>query len=147
MSFQAICTTSFLRRPGKNVVLTVRRKRQFSKTSIDGNSRLAGILQQVKDGQLHPSEAESMIRNVISDDQSSSSRQTLSPDDVLRSFANLDHTRSARAGFPEAVFGAGKTPNQISRILDDMARNFNDRAAPSEQGRILNSDRAILATR
>jgi NCAIR mutase (PurE)-related protein len=111
----------------------------------DGTARLTIILQQVKDGQLHPSEAEIMIRDAASDEKSPS-HQTSSPEEVLRSFANLDHTRSSRAGFPEAVFGTGKTPDQISRILDDMARNFNDQAL-SEQGRILNSERAILATR
>ncbi len=33
-------------------------------------------------------------------------------------FAKLDHHRALRRGFPEAVFGAGKTPDQIAAIVD-----------------------------
>lgn len=122
-----------------------RRCLRLSQYSVDHASTLTNILQQVKDGQLHPVEAATMIRNTANDGPASS-RQTSSEDDVLKSFANLDHNRSSRTGFPEAVFGAGKTPNQISRILDDMARNFNERATV-EHGNFVNSQRAILATR
>lgn len=31
-------------------------------------------------------------------------------------FARVDHARSARQGFPEVVFGQGKTPSQVARI-------------------------------
>ncbi|KAL3817158.1 hypothetical protein ACHAXA_006158 [Cyclostephanos tholiformis] len=43
--------------------------------------------------------------------------------DVLSSFANIDHRRVLRTGFPEAIFGEGKTPSQIHAILDSMAAN------------------------
>lgn len=33
-------------------------------------------------------------------------------------FAKVDHHRALRRGFPEAVFGAGKTPEQIQAIVD-----------------------------
>jgi NCAIR mutase (PurE)-related protein len=36
-------------------------------------------------------------------------------------FAKLDHHRTLRRGFPEAVFGAGKTPAQIEKIARHMA--------------------------
>ena len=49
-----------------------------------------------------------------------------SPDDILSSFANLDHRRASRTGFPEAVFGQSKTPTQIHQILDSMANNVNN---------------------
>jgi hypothetical protein len=136
-----------------------RRRTLCSGASCDhATSRLTRILQQVKDGHLHPSEAEGMIRNIsiaaYDDDDDSGGGEssvahqatTSQEDDILTSFANLDHTRSSRTGFPEVVFGAGKTPDQVSRILDDMARNFNERSL-SEQGTIPNSQRAILATR
>jgi len=34
-------------------------------------------------------------------------------------------TLASRTGFPEAVFGQGKTPSQIHSILDSMAENVN----------------------
>jgi len=37
--------------------------------------------------------------------------------------ASLDHGREARCGFPEVVFGQGKTPAQVQRIVAD----FRDR--------------------
>jgi NCAIR mutase (PurE)-related protein len=53
---------------------------------------------------------------------------TLSPDDAVArlatlpyedlGFAKLDHHRTLRRGFPEAVFGGGKTPEQIVAIVE-----------------------------
>jgi NCAIR mutase (PurE)-related protein len=37
-------------------------------------------------------------------------------------FATLDLHRALRRGFPEAVYGAGKTPRQIAAIVDRMRR-------------------------
>jgi NCAIR mutase (PurE)-related protein len=55
----------------------------------------------------------------------------LSPDDAARrlatlpyedlGFAKVDHHRALRRGFPEAVFGAGKTPEQIVAIVGRIA--------------------------
>ncbi len=36
-------------------------------------------------------------------------------------FAKVDHHRELRRGFPEAVFGAGKTPEQVAAIVDAIA--------------------------
>jgi NCAIR mutase (PurE)-related protein len=57
---------------------------------------------------------------------------TLSPDDAAKrlatlpyedlGFAKVDHHRALRRGFPEAVFGAGKTPHQIVAIVERIAR-------------------------
>ncbi|HEY6548620.1 MAG TPA: nickel pincer cofactor biosynthesis protein LarB [Vicinamibacteria bacterium] len=33
-------------------------------------------------------------------------------------FAKVDHHRALRRGFPEAIFGAGKTPEQVAAIVD-----------------------------
>ena len=125
--------------------------RKYSSTgirSVMSDTELRRILEQLSDGTLTLSESEAMIRRQSDKDLSSSSRSEsiLSPDEILKSFADIDHTRSSRTGFPEAVFGAGKTPNQIALILDDMARNFNEKVAESN-GVIENSERAILATR
>jgi NCAIR mutase (PurE)-related protein len=38
-------------------------------------------------------------------------------------FANVDHHRALRQGFPEVVFGAGKTVEQVGRIVESMHKN------------------------
>jgi len=126
--------------------------RQYSSTAIRSTMNdmdLGWILNQVSHGNLTASESEEIIRRQFKTDlpsESSKSESALSPDELLKSFADLDHTRSSRTGFPEAVFGAGKTPNQIAMILDDMARHFNEQVAERD-GSIENCERAILATR
>lgn len=97
-------------------------------------SSVLSILEQVQNGQLKPSEAQSLL--VYASEPS--------PEDAIKAFANLDHTRCSRTGFPEAIFAAGKTPEQVARILDDMARSLNEEIA---KGDIPDSQRAILATR
>jgi len=38
-------------------------------------------------------------------------------------FAKIDHHRQRRTGFPEVIFGQGKTPEQIEQIFKAMAQN------------------------
>ena len=38
-------------------------------------------------------------------------------------FANVDHHRSLRQGFPEVIFGAGKTVEQVARIVESMYKH------------------------
>ncbi|MBW1616678.1 MAG: nickel pincer cofactor biosynthesis protein LarB [Deltaproteobacteria bacterium] len=38
-------------------------------------------------------------------------------------FANIDHHRSIRKGFPEVIFGAGKTARQTAGIIEKMILN------------------------
>ena len=38
-------------------------------------------------------------------------------------FANIDHHRSLRQGFPEVIFGAGKTVEQVARIVESMNKH------------------------
>ena len=38
-------------------------------------------------------------------------------------FARIDHHRRLRRGFPEVIFGRGKTPDEITRIARGIARN------------------------
>ena len=40
-------------------------------------------------------------------------------------FAQIDHHRSLRKGFPEVIFGQGKTSEQIIGIMEKMALNEN----------------------
>ena len=38
-------------------------------------------------------------------------------------FANVDHHRSIRQGFPEVIFGGGKTIDQVARIVESMYKH------------------------
>lgn len=58
------------------------------------------ILQQIKDGTISIPEA----------------KKKLAPYDDL-GFAKLDHHRAERTGFPEVVYGEGKTADQLVQIL------------------------------
>lgn len=61
------------------------------------------LLRAVKDGTLTPERAAERLK-------------TLPYEDL--GFAKVDHHRALRRGFPEAVFGAGKTPDQVVAIVD-----------------------------
>jgi len=38
-------------------------------------------------------------------------------------FAKIDHHRTLRRGFPEVIFGPGKTPEQVAAIAETLASN------------------------
>ena len=38
----------------------------------------------------------------------------------VEEFAKIDHQRSLRTGFPEVIWGPGKTPEQIIKIMQVM---------------------------
>ena len=42
------------------------------------------------------------------------------PADGIASFVDLDHDRAARRGYPEAIFCAGKTPEQLAMIATQV---------------------------
>ena len=58
---------------------------------------------------------------------------TLSPDEALHrlrglpyedlGFANVDHHRTLRQGFPEVIFGPGKTVDQVAKIVESMYKH------------------------
>jgi pyridinium-3,5-biscarboxylic acid mononucleotide synthase len=58
---------------------------------------------------------------VLSDDGALERLRNLPFEDL--GFANVDHHRTLRQGFPEAIFGAGKSPEQVARIVESMAKN------------------------
>ncbi len=69
---------------------------------------------------------EEQIRKILEEHKAGG----LSLDDALRrlrklpfedlGFANVDHHRSLRQGFPEVIFGSGKTVDQVARIVESM---------------------------
>src|SRR5687768_1365469 len=66
---------------------------------------LHDLLRGVKAGLVSPEEAAERLRALPFEDLG---------------FANIDHHRALRRGFPEVVYGAGKTPAQIVAIAERM---------------------------
>jgi pyridinium-3,5-biscarboxylic acid mononucleotide synthase len=72
---------------------------------------------------------EQQIRKILEEHRAGS----ISIDDALQKlrslpfedlgFANIDHHRTLRQGFPEVIFGAGKSPEQVQRITESLNRN------------------------
>lgn len=103
--------------------------RVVARNQVRCKSNLTDILDQVSKGQLAPEDAAKILSSPTQDE-------------TLKHFANLDHHRSLRVGFPEAVFAQGKTADQVARILDDMALNQNEAVETTAVAKT-----AILATR
>jgi len=72
---------------------------------------LRALFAAVRDGRLDPAEAERQAIEYFQND----------PFEDL-GFARVDHHRATRQGFPEVVFGLGKTPTQIARIAEAIVQ-------------------------
>jgi NCAIR mutase (PurE)-related protein len=68
--------------------------------------RVRSLLSRVADGSLPPADA--------LDDLSKAPFESIG-------FATVDHHRSLRQGFPEVIYGAGKTPDQVVAIAERIA--------------------------
>jgi len=73
---------------------------------------LRALFDAVRDGRLDPADAERRARAWLDDEAF---------EDL--GFARVDHQRASRQGFPEVIFGQGKTSEQIARV----AQAINDR--------------------
>jgi len=71
---------------------------------VDQN-QLKSLLESVAAGQLSPDAAVERLRSLPFEDLG---------------FAKIDHHRSLRKGFPEVIFSAGKTPEQVVSIVGRM---------------------------
>lgn len=80
---------------------------------------LHDLLLAVREGRVTPEEAVESLR-------------TLPYEDL--GFARVDHHRALRRGFPEVVYGGGKTPEQVAAIVERIAGRGQNvlvtRAAP-----------------
>lgn len=72
--------------------------------------QIRALLDDVRSGILTPEAAQDRLFQVLSQ----------KPYEDL-GFARVDHQRNARQGFPEVVFGQGKTPGQIAAISARIA--------------------------
>ena len=69
--------------------------------------RLIEILSQVQKGELQVDRALEALKVFPFEDLG---------------FARIDHHRSVRKGFPEVIFGQGKTPHQVASIGEALLR-------------------------
>lgn len=67
---------------------------------------LMQMLNEVADGKISPEEAVDVLKDLPFEDLG---------------FANIDHHRKLRTGYPEAVFCQGKKPEQIAEIMKGLA--------------------------
>ena len=63
------------------------------------------LLRAVADGKASVDDAAQKLRNLAYEDIE---------------FAHIDHHRSLRKGFPEVIFGQGKSPDQVIGIMEKM---------------------------
>jgi len=74
----------------------------------------------------------------LSDDQALERLRCLPFEDL--GFANVDHHRTLRQGFPEVIFGAGKTVEHVVKIVQSMATKGHNilvtRATPEQCSRV-----------
>jgi len=66
------------------------------------------LLQSVAQGNISPDSALNQLKHFSFES--------------LESFAKIDHHRHLRTGFPEVIWGPGKTPEQIAQIMTAMAQ-------------------------
>jgi len=72
-------------------------------------SELRDLLEQVRQGTIDPGDAQLRLTDHLSE----------SPFEDL-GFARVDHHRAIRQGFPEVIFGQGKTPDHIAAISEQI---------------------------
>ncbi len=61
---------------------------------------------------------ENVSRGSLSNDNATEKLKSIPFEDL--EFAHVDHLRSLRKGFPEVIYGEGKTSEQIVSILEKM---------------------------
>ncbi|NDJ18043.1 nickel pincer cofactor biosynthesis protein LarB [Myxacorys almedinensis] len=67
---------------------------------------LKSLLQSVSQGHISPEDALDKLKYLAYE--------------PVGGFANIDHHRALRTGFPEVIWGPGKTPEQIAQIMQAM---------------------------
>ena len=73
------------------------------------NNKIRNILERLCSGELDPDEAEKLVEEHFYGDLG---------------YANVDHHRSTRQGFPEVIFGKGKSTEQVLNISEEILRYY-----------------------
>src|ERR1043165_7922744 len=84
---------------------------RVDRTAVVTEDQILRILQGFNSGALDPDEALQRLRGLPFEDLG---------------FANIDNHRSLRQGFPEVVFGAGKTAEQVAGIVEAMNKHSHN---------------------
>ncbi len=91
-------------------------------------AKLKALLESVAGGQIAPDEAVERLRGLPFEDLG---------------FAKIDHHRALRKGYPETIFCAGKSPEQVvqitGRMRDHGSNVFGTRCTPAIIEAILNN--------
>ncbi len=72
------------------------------------NSKLKDLIEKVKNGEVCVDEAMRKLRNLPFEDLG---------------FAKVDHHRPLRTGFPEVILCSGKTPEEISKVVESLKKS------------------------
>jgi NCAIR mutase (PurE)-related protein len=83
------------------------------------NKQLEKVLVQVQKGEISPEEALKILKD-------------FPYEDLL--FAKIDHHRELRRGFPEVIFGLGKTDAQILKIAKAILKKVKGVSFSSQRG-------------
>ncbi|KAL7573196.1 hypothetical protein ACA910_018853 [Epithemia clementina (nom. ined.)] len=142
-------TTSLLVRNCGRPNASTRKAYLSSSSSSSSSSSLQDLLKQVAQGNLSPQDAVTQIQ--VTKQHRHRHHQRLKSTNLVDSFAQIDHGRSKRTGFPEVVFAQDKTAEQVCAILNDMAQH-NHQLQQLQQQQEQNKQAfqplsAILATR
>ena len=92
---------------------------------------LRELLQRLRDGQVGLEDAVERIRRLPFEDLG---------------FANIDHHRALRCGFPEVIFCQGKTPEQVATIAERMIAAGAEVLASRAQPAAYEAVRAVCPT-
>lgn len=101
-------------------------------------SGIERILQQVRAGELEPEIAAKELEKITAE---SSVATTVPPREVSLGFATLDTERERRIGFPEVIFGEGKTAEQLiaifSKLMEHASRVMATRVDEAKAEKLL----------
>src|SRR6476661_4584630 len=85
--------------------------------------------------------ASSRVRSPSRSSASAMTERPWEPGEALRAMAELDLERTARRGYPEAIYCEGKTAEQVAAIADEIrhhdARTLFTRASPDHAKAVL----------
>ncbi|KYC36201.1 1-(5-phosphoribosyl)-5-amino-4-imidazole-carboxylate carboxylase [Scytonema hofmannii PCC 7110] len=76
---------------------------------MTNNKTLRSLLESVAQGNVTPDVALESLKHLSYES--------------VGEFAKIDHHRALRTGFPEVIWGPGKTPEQIAQIMEIMRQN------------------------
>lgn len=86
----------------------------------DEREHLRNVLKQAASGEIPIDEAEDVLRKLIPPEQPDDVAKSATPSTQQTADAAVDLDRQRRCGFPEVVFGQGKTPAAIGDIFDAL---------------------------